>query len=353
MSSIPILNQVATTYADRLLVFAVYTVEAHPNTPDLSPYSGTVWPTPGTDGNYYNQPLTYGERKTLVATTILNDPINAPVLIDGPCNEWWNYYTNSPNNSILMDSMGVIFSIHREFDDFHANGDPADIYCDVDSLLGYPTGCGGSSLNGTFDFSLDAGAQVFGSPGLVHSVHSTLQNSGTEDVFIRVVRLVNHMPAGWSSQVCTNQVCYDQFTDTAFVYLNAGETGTFTMYFNTSMLPDTGRVKMEFTNLNIVTNTYTQNFRCITQEGNSSMEVNNNTLSCYPNPFKEKCYISLPGNTLVGAGIQIFDFSGKLLQSYQTSDANFVISGSDLNTGMYYLMISRSGKQYTKKLLVQ
>jgi hypothetical protein len=104
------INTYQTLYGNVLNIYVVYGVEAHPKSPDVSPYSGNVWVTSqNINQNYlYNQPTTYKKRKNLVDTLMVRDPVNVPILIDGPCNEWWLNFGPAPNNAYLIKPDGVV-----------------------------------------------------------------------------------------------------------------------------------------------------------------------------------------------------------------------------------------------------
>ena len=151
------LNAVASQFSNEIECFAVYTVEAHP-TGSPMPYSGNINPT---NPPYY-QPNTYAERKAIVSDMIngvgtgsyIPVPINVPIYIDGPCNQWWEYY-NGPNNAYLIDTNGILFAYHSWFNNSNPpNGNATNIWCDIDSLLSVNSGgCNQvTTLNGTFDF---------------------------------------------------------------------------------------------------------------------------------------------------------------------------------------------------------
>ncbi|MCF8371645.1 MAG: T9SS type A sorting domain-containing protein [Bacteroidales bacterium] len=340
-------------YPDRLQVYVVYAVEAHPASPDPSPYSGNVWQTPAPDGSYYSQPKTYSERKYNVTHLLQTMTVNAPVLLDGPCNEWWMYYTNWPNNAVLLDSTGVIFSMHSEFDDFHPDGTPADIFCDIDSLLGYPTGCGGSGSNGNFTFTLDGSPQVIGAPGLTHSTKAKYANNSQGNVYMTITKLVNDMPQGWTSQLCTHQNCYDVFTDVAHVFLQPGDTGTFTMYFNTNSVADTGRVKIEFANDSVAQNKFTQNFRCITTTQAGIKDMNKTHIQIYPNPCTENCMIVFPSEIKGNQQLKIYDSQGKMLRTLNVSgQKNFLFNRMGLPSGLYYFVYEKDDEKVIEKLIL-
>ena len=134
-----VLNAVNTQFGNDIACFVVYTVEAHP-TGSVMPYSGNINPT---NPPYY-QPNTYAERKANLQDMIngvgtgsyVPVPISVPIYIDGPCNEWWNYY-NGPNNAYLIDTSGMLFAYHSWFSNSNPpNGQATNIWCDIDSLLG-------------------------------------------------------------------------------------------------------------------------------------------------------------------------------------------------------------------------
>ena len=166
------LNAVAAQFGNDIECFVVYTVEAHPTGTPM-PYSGNINPT---NPPYY-QPQTYAERKANLSDMIngvgtgsyIPVPINLPIYIDGPCNEWWEYY-NGPNNAYLIDTNGILFSYHEWFNNPNPpNNQPTNIWCDIDSLLSVNSGgCfQTTTLNGTFDFQLKPTTSMpaFGNPG--------------------------------------------------------------------------------------------------------------------------------------------------------------------------------------------
>jgi len=134
------LNTLVSTYGSQVNFLVVYVVEAHPNTPDVSPYSCSVWITTQnqTDGVLYLQPTTYGARKIVVTDQMNNSctcipTINAPVVIDGPCNDFWTTFGEAPNNAYLINPLdGTVSCKHGWF-----NQAPLDMADCIDSLLNF------------------------------------------------------------------------------------------------------------------------------------------------------------------------------------------------------------------------
>ena len=59
------------------------------------------------------------------------ETINVPVLIDGPCNEWWLNFGTNPNCAYFVDPDGYIYDAQDWFDNY-----PNDIYSSIDNFLG-------------------------------------------------------------------------------------------------------------------------------------------------------------------------------------------------------------------------
>lgn len=126
------LNDLEEIYGTRVHLFIIYTVEAHPDSPDISPYKGQVWQLNSNekDGIHYHEPVTYLDRKNAASDMIQNLDIREPVLLDGPCNAWWESFALAPNPVFLINPNGTIFKKQGWFD----NGLYAISYA-IDSLL--------------------------------------------------------------------------------------------------------------------------------------------------------------------------------------------------------------------------
>lgn len=139
------INAIAASYSSSIVMALVYVIEPHPDI-DVSPYSGTVWTHSDnyTENILYRQPLTYGERKAIVSDMINNyTSIDIPIVIDGPCNDWWLTYGPAPNMAYLITTEGVVYTKHGWF-----NKAPNNMSDDIDSLLG--TASVSSSPNSSF-----------------------------------------------------------------------------------------------------------------------------------------------------------------------------------------------------------
>lgn len=271
------LNAVAAQFGNDIECFVVYTVEAHPTGTPM-PYSGNINPS----NPPYFQPNTYGERK-LIIQDLLNGvngppsgnyipvPVNVPIYIDGPCNEWWGYY-NGPNNAYLIDTNGILFAYHNWFNNSNPpNGSATNIWCDIDSLLSINSGgCNQvTTLNGTFDFQLKsfATSMSYGNPGDIIDVFGEIINTSNDGVKVEIERVMNNLPSNtWESAMCIG-VCLPSNQDTASAIIAAGDTLDFSFHFFTDPLmlgSDTGRARVRFRNANGSQQHIMQNYRGVT-----------------------------------------------------------------------------------------
>jgi hypothetical protein len=81
-------------------------------------------------GIIYHEPVIYADRKN-TATDMLNTlDIPVPVLLDGPCNAWWQTFALAPNPAFLISPNGTIYKKQGWFDNgLYAVSDA------IDSLL--------------------------------------------------------------------------------------------------------------------------------------------------------------------------------------------------------------------------
>ncbi len=349
---IPEINQVVSTYGNQLKVAVIYTIEAHPNI-DTSVYFGYVNPTTTNiqAGILYRQPNTYGERKFIAQELLDSMTINAPVYIDGPCNNWWSTYGPAPNNSYLIDTTGIVFSHHGWFDRF-----PRDIFCDIDSLLGTSSGLcsGGGPATGAFTFNLISNDTVYDVAGSTISIDGELvNNDAVNDVQVYVRRLINNIPTDWGSSLCID-VCYSTSTDSVVFLLPAGSTQSFHFYFYTSAVANSGKARVGFKNLNDSTNSFSQNLFGITTDATTG--INNvrpaELFVIYPNPASSKLNFSYGDNKINSA--EISDLSGRTIIS-KRSDGNLSVGSieiPDLENGVYFLCVVAGDKKFLKSFVV-
>lgn len=327
------LNNMQTLYNGQLKIFVIYTVEAHPIV-DPSPYSGTVWVTSQnqSDGILYRQPVTYGERMDTVDSMLANMSILSPILIDGPCNNWWNNFGPAPNNAYLIDTNGVIVRKHGWFHRL-----PDNMYCAIDSLLGTNSGnCTSLSYNGDFSFSLVADSIVSGTPGSALTIYCNLvNNSSTNMVTVEIQKLQSNLPSGWQSALCHN-ICLAPNVDSTTVTIAPLSTQSFSFHFYTDpSAPDSGSVLVGFRNMNDQMNFDKQRFYAFTAESSGIDDEQQELLQLYPNPTTGSIYLGL--SSPVEAEISVYDVSGRMVKAFagRTWSGRDEIALADLKPGVY------------------
>lgn len=281
-----LINEIVQDRRDAITIAIIYTLEAHPLT-DTSVYYGYVNTSkPNYDENVlYRQPTTYGERKEIVRDMAAALEIDAPIYIDGPCNEWWEVFGPAPNNAYLIDTNGTVFAKHGWF---HRN--PDNILSDIAKLLGEELPVQ-DSTNGTFQLLLQSATIVTGPVDQTLYAYAELQNNSAGQVEIGIQRTTQAMPEGWSTALCTD-ICLDASVDTTSLILDPGESQLFTFYFYSGPHPDTARATVTFRNTKMPQNRYQQNFTGITEAVASGIieteAKEENTLregfSVFPNP---------------------------------------------------------------------
>jgi hypothetical protein len=275
------INQMAAVYGNQLQIFIVYTVEAHPII-DISPYSGTVWVTSQnqTQNILFRQPVTYGERKAMVDTMLSLYTINVPVLIDGPCNNWWLNYGPAPNNAYLIDTSGVVVAKHPWF-----NKAPLNMFCAVDSLIGFNSGlCNTYGNNGLFTFALDLDSVAYGQPGQTLAIHATLTNiSSNQNVVIDIVKKQVNIPSGWASALCAD-ICHAPTVDSIRITIPPSTVQPFIFYFYTDLTPNQGMVGVLFRNAFNGQNRFRQGFYGYTNFTGTEWPSLTDELLIFPNP---------------------------------------------------------------------
>jgi len=91
-------------------------------------------------------------------------------------------------------------------------------------------------------------------------------------------------------------------------------------------------------------NIYTDNILFDLKNGNNSQ------LSIFPNPAKDIIHITY---TMPDFDLQIFDMLGKQIKNISTKDNSVSIDVNAFPVGMYYAVVKRNGKIFTKKFLVE
>ena len=329
------INRIVQDFGEEVNVAVIYTVEAHPLT-DTSVYFGYVntGKANNDEGILYRQPRTYGERRAVVTDMLEAMHIDAPVFIDGPCNEWWEVFGHAPNNAYLIDTSGLIVAKHGWFD-----RSPNDIDEDINKLLGHEDEKD-DTATGTFVFNLTSSNIVTGPTNDVLYVYGELLNTSAAPVEIDILRRVNQMPDGWATSLCTD-ICLATWVDSTRVSLDPGESQSFTLYFYTGASADTGRTRVLFYNPANPTNRFQQSFGGIAT-GTSSVSFGSeagNDVALFPNlvPSGSSVWLGIQSTQVVS--LELFSLDGRQIATLATrqlfSAGSHSLPLPSLTPGMY------------------
>ncbi|MBK5284397.1 MAG: T9SS type A sorting domain-containing protein, partial [Bacteroidia bacterium] len=344
------INTMASIYGSQLKIVVVYVVEAHPII-DVSPYSGTVWvPSANTtEGVLFRQPATYGQRKEIVDSLLAHYTINVPIVIDGPCNNWWLNYGPSPNNAYLINTNGVVVSKNAWF-----NRAPDNMYCSIDSLLGVNSGhCVINGNNGLFSFTLDTDSIFYGLPGETLSIHTTLTNlSAGENVVIDIIKKQISIPATWQTALCAD-ICYAPTSDSIRITLAPSQVQPFIFYFYTDVNPDSGFVRVLFRNVTTTNNRFAQWFMGYTNStiGIKDNVSDNSLITLFPNPAASEVNFTFPEKGI--HYLTVTNVIGKVLLRNQTTEKQFAVDVKDYPAGIYFITMTDEKKSRTIKRFVK
>jgi hypothetical protein len=325
------LNQMAAFYGSQLNIYIVYVVEAHPKSPYVSPYSGTVWTTSQNQqqGVLYGQPGTYGQRKSIVNTMQTNMTIVPEILIDGPCNEWWSVYGPAPNNAYLIDVNGIVKAKNGWY-----NKAPDNMWCSIDSLLGTNSGnCTTFTNQGTFTYTYELDTIEYGIAGDILTVHGWLKNLSTSSsVAVDLIKVQKNVPVDWSTAFCTD-VCLPPTVDSTRVTIPPADSASLIFYFYTDNVPALGSVKVAMKNTANSSNYLERMFYGSTEVTGIETE-GQEVLKVFPNPFANELVIDHSGQYTFA----IFDISGK--QVFSGSGAGLtMLDAGHLTAGVYFIEV--------------
>lgn len=347
---IDVINNVIDGYGDRVKVYLVYTVEAHPVV-DVSPYFGveTVGAQNYTDGVLYRQPTTYGERKDMITEMLDHETINAPILIDGPCNYWWENFGTAPNCAFLIDPDGYVYDAQNWF-----QKDPEDIYATMDALLD-SVDAGSFVPEGSFTAEDEGEPVYYGTVGNTITAHVDLTNtSATDAVLIDFLRTDVSIPGEWTSSLCTD-LCFSPDEDSTSVYLLPGATEEVMVdFFTDDYTIGSGTVSVTFRNRYDESNSYNYVFLAQTVAEVAVETIPAENMNLYPNPAEGAQSVHLQYAPLNGdAAWSLMDISGrKISNGTIASNGTTALETDGLPAGIYMIHITDGAKTGATELQI-
>lgn len=235
------LEEILIDFGEYLDVWIVYCVEAHP-IDDISPYFGFVNPSTlnTTLGIEYNQPDIYADRRTTVEDMLADLDIPAPVLLDTPCNDWWDVYGPAENNAYLIDQSGEIVIKHGWLNNFQL-----DMYADIEAWLNDDEP-DPEDYNGAFILeSLEVEGQNLTNTLMV--AEAVLANETDSPVAVDILKEVNWSTANWEFSLCSG-ICYNPTIDSIRVVIQPQSELTLTTYCYLNGLAGEAELGLEFNN---------------------------------------------------------------------------------------------------------
>jgi hypothetical protein len=338
------INQVVSTYSPNIKIYVIYTLEAHPT--DTSVYFGYVNVTSQNTsaGILFPQPQTYGQRKNMVDTLSSYVSLNAPVFIDGPCNNWWKNFGPAPNNSYLIGTNGVVLNKHGWF-----HRSPDNIFCDLDSILNLNTGLciPPPTVPGSFTLNV-LNSSITGTPEDLLYDYVNIVNTTSATTAIKIKKIQKSLPSVWQTAFCAD-ICYGTMEDSVEVSVEPFDTLRFSLDFFTGSLPDSGSVKVGFKNINKSSNSFSMWLKATTVLNDAGIQDHNKPgglFNVYPNPATGQIFVETHESDF---SIAVYDLVGR--QNFLSQNEK-VIDTSQWQSGIYFIVLKTSSSTFSRKLII-
>ena len=110
-------------------------------------------------------------------------------------------------------------------------------------------------------------------------------NTQSVPVTVQAQKVFETLPSGWSASFCAD-VCYTANDYNISFVVPANDTLDLSVDFSTSMVNDSGKVGVQFSNLNNSNNSFNYWFKASTYPNTGVKEVHATPeINFYPNPF--------------------------------------------------------------------
>jgi hypothetical protein len=341
------IKDLQTNYGDQVTILLMYIIEAHPYT-DINPYFGYVNPSFQNldDSILYNEPLIYGDRIATATAMIADLDIDIPVILDGPCNEFWTWSVCGPNTAYLIDTNGIIATKHGWFNNQNQN-----MGCSIDSLLGNPSECG-QAATGQISFELTSDVVIHGVPGETIFFSGLLTNIDSAAATVDIIVTPFIFPDDWLYALCAD-ICYPPLVDSVSVIVSTGQVINFVFDMITSEIEKSGLVKVEIKNHYHPDEVFSFNLKGITDSSLVSVNaiLNSTEVEVYPNPASDHLFISSNADKFP-ALLRIVDVYGKEVKIVILESALQSISVAELPAGIYLLSLKNDEMIFEKKIII-
>ncbi|MBD3289126.1 T9SS type A sorting domain-containing protein [candidate division KSB1 bacterium] len=218
-----------------------------------------------------------------------------------------------------------------------------------------------------------------GQPGETIVLDADIINLSQQELQLRVERLENNLPSGWTSSLCGGELCFPPFTHSYTIpdsslgipELAPGDTSEFHLNFYSNEIADVGTAMIRVVNLNDTTEFEELFFTASTQpvyvKRNEKQQPAKFRLhQNYPNPFNPVTTIrfEICGKGFAEVRLAIYNATGQIitiLVSEKFTSGNYEVEwnatdrrGNLLPSGMYLIeMRSGTNRTISKMMLLQ
>lgn len=152
------------------------------------------------------------------------------------------------------------------------------------------------------------------------------------------------IPTTWETAICTD-ICYPSTISSVNLSIAPADSQEFVFYFYTDLIPDSGYVKVLYSNLNVPSNTVLHGYHGITLSPLSISEKEETLFSVYPNPSSDKIHLKTNSTGLY----TILDEFGRVVLTGEITSGQFVISIESLSKGFYLLNLNGDSVKIVKQ----
>lgn len=311
---LPEFKNLSVLYADYLDFLLVYTVEAHP-IDSVSPYYGyvNVMQQNLSEGILIAQAVTYGQRKQTAQQMVDALGIDVPLVIDGPCNEFWIASQCGPVTAYVIDTSGILYAKQGWFNQpGEPLGETLDQFLGID--LTTDIGCGASIV---YDFSV-ADTIQYGAPGSVLYFQTNLVNEDDSlCAHVLISKEKELLPVGWSAAICLS-ICYSPSVKKVDAVVMPETNLPFILDLYTTPVIDTAFIRVGFKNIIKPWQQTSKWFIGITsQEAVATHAIEVKDLAVFPQPASHDLFVLSPLTPAAGATLVVVDIQGRVIHYQQ------------------------------------
>jgi hypothetical protein len=208
-----------------------------------------------------------------------------------------------------------------------------------------------ANAQSTLSFSLKSDSIGYGVQGSTITIFGILYNLTNSNINYKVTRVTNDWPAAWGTpenMICFGANCYAPTTNSVTESLAAKDSTLFDTEWITGDSNDTAHVRIEFFNTNDSSIRIYQNFYAIVNgsAGISNVQVNDNPISIFPNPFTTATKLSVPVFLLQNNSSLSFilcDETGRIVKAIPISvSGTLSLERDNMPSGIYFYSIFNS-----------